>query len=111
MSLEDIVVKSAADPKGKGVFNQAGQCWHHDFYWKVLTPGGGRHPTGKLAAALDRDFGGFDKFKQAFAARANAVFGSGHSAVAVRLAGYEEMRRRRNEPCRTYESLVDEVHS
>lgn len=77
MSLEQIVVKSAAEPQGKGLFNQAGQCWNHDFYWKVLKPGGGRQPTGKLAAAIDRDFGGFDKFKQAFAARANAVFGSG----------------------------------
>jgi Fe-Mn family superoxide dismutase len=42
MSLEEIVVKSAADPRDKGVFNQAGQCWNHDFYWKVLAPGGSR---------------------------------------------------------------------
>ncbi|MDO8977222.1 superoxide dismutase [Reyranella sp.] len=77
MSLEEIVVKSAADPRDKGLFNQAGQCWNHDFYWKVLTPGGSRQPTGKLRTAIERDFGGFDKFSQAFAARANAVFGSG----------------------------------
>jgi Fe-Mn family superoxide dismutase len=77
MSLEEIVVKSAADPRDKGVFNQAGQCWNHDFYWKVLAPGGSRQPTGKLRTAIERDFGGFDKFSQAFAARANAVFGSG----------------------------------
>ncbi|WP_421999336.1 superoxide dismutase [Reyranella sp.] len=77
MSLEEIVVRSAAVPRDRGLFNQAGQCWNHDFYWKVLKPGGARRPTGKLAAAIDRDFGGFDPFRQAFAARANAVFGSG----------------------------------
>ncbi len=77
LSLEEIVVKSGVDPKGRPLFNQAAQAWNHDFYWKVLTPGGSRYPTGKLAVAIDRDFGGFEKFKQTFAARANAIFGSG----------------------------------
>lgn len=77
LSLEEIVVKSGAEPKDQALFNQAAQAWNHDFYWKVLKPGSSRQPTGKLAAAIDRDFGSLDKFKQMFAARANANFGSG----------------------------------
>jgi superoxide dismutase, Fe-Mn family len=77
LSVEQIVMKAAGDAQAKGLFNQAGQAWNHDFYWQVLKPGGSRAPTGKLAQAIDRDFGGFDKFKEAFAQRANGVFGSG----------------------------------
>jgi len=77
MTIEQIIVKSSGDPSAKTLFNQAGQAWNHDFYWQALKPGGGRAPTGKLAQALERDFGGFDKFKDAFAQRANAIFGSG----------------------------------
>ena len=77
LSLEEIVVRSGAEPKDRPLFNQAAQAWNHDFYWKVLHPGSSRQPTGKLAAAIDRDFGSLDKFKQMFAARANAIFGSG----------------------------------
>jgi superoxide dismutase, Fe-Mn family len=77
LPLEQIVVKTASDATQKALFNQAGQAWNHDFYWQVLKPGGGSQPTGRLAQALDRDFGGFAKFKEAYALRANAVFGSG----------------------------------
>lgn len=75
--LEQIVIKTASDPVQKAQFNQAGQAWNHDFYWQVLKPGGGSQPTGKLAQALERDFGGFAKFKEAYGQRANGIFGSG----------------------------------
>ncbi|SJZ79315.1 superoxide dismutase, Fe-Mn family [Enhydrobacter aerosaccus] len=77
LPLEQIVVKTGSDPTQKALFNQAGQAWNHDFYWQVLKPGSGSQPSGKLAQALERDFGGFVKFKEAYAQRANAVFGSG----------------------------------
>ena len=34
----------------------------HSIFWKNLSPDGGGKPTGELAAAIDRDFGSFDKF-------------------------------------------------
>ena len=77
LSLEEIIVKAAGEPRDRTLFNQAGQAWNHDFYWKVLTPGGNRQPTGKLAQAIERDFGGIEKFKEAYARQANAIFGSG----------------------------------
>lgn len=60
-----------------GLFNQAAQVWNHTFFWNSMKPAGGGAPTGDLAAAIDRDFGSFDKFKEAFTATAATRFGSG----------------------------------
>lgn len=71
-SLEDIIETSEG-----GVFNNAAQIWNHTFYWSSMKPGGGGHPTGDLLAALTRDFGSFDKFKEEFSNAAATQFGSG----------------------------------
>ncbi len=77
MSLEDIIQKSAGNPDMAGVFNNAAQIWNHTFYWNSLKPNGGGKPTGALAAAIDKDLGGYEKFKADFAAAAVTQFGSG----------------------------------
>src|SRR5271168_2131072 len=61
-SLEDIILSSEG-----GVFNNAAQIWNHTFYWHSMKPGGGGAPQGDLAAAITRDFGSFEKFKEEFA--------------------------------------------
>ncbi len=71
-SLEDIIMSSEA-----GVFNNAAQIWNHTFYWSSMKPSGGGKPTGDLAAAIDRDFGSFEKFAEEFTAAATTQFGSG----------------------------------
>ena len=71
-SLEDIIMSSDG-----GVFNNAAQVWNHTFFWSCMKPNGGGQPTGDLAAAITRDFGSFDKFKEEFAAAATTQFGSG----------------------------------
>ena len=72
--LEAIVKRSGAGP----VFNNAAQAWNHAFYWRSLRPkdAGGR-PQGALAARLDPDFGGYQRFCDLFKAAALGVFGSG----------------------------------
>ena len=77
MSLEDIIKKSAGNPDMAGVFNNAAQIWNHTFYWNSLKPNGGGKPTGAIAAAIDKDLGGYDKIKADFAAAAVTQFGSG----------------------------------
>ena len=72
MSLEDIVKKSSS-----GIFNNAAQIWNHTFYWNSLSPRGGGAPAGVLAAAIDKAFGSFDKFKEQFTQCAVTTFGSG----------------------------------
>ena len=77
-SLEEVVLSSDG-----GVFNNAAQVWNHTFYWHSMKPNGGGKPSGDLAAAIDRDFGSFDKFKEAFTAAATTQFGSGWAWLVV----------------------------
>ncbi len=71
-SLEDVIMSAEG-----GVFNNAAQVWNHTFYWKSMKPNGGGQPTGDLAAAITRDFGSFDKFKEEFTQAGITQFGSG----------------------------------
>jgi superoxide dismutase, Fe-Mn family len=71
-SLEEIIMSSDG-----GVFNNAAQVWNHTFYWSSMKPKGGGQPTGDLLAAINRDFGSFDKFKEEFANAGATQFGSG----------------------------------
>jgi Fe-Mn family superoxide dismutase len=71
-SLEEIVRNSEG-----GVFNNAAQVWNHTFYWNSMSPDGGGAPAGALAEAIDKSFGSFDKFKEAFTDKATTLFGSG----------------------------------
>lgn len=72
MSLEDIIMKA----KG-GIFNNAAQVWNHTFYWHSMTPNGGGEPTGKVAEAINKNFGSFAAFKEQFTQAAATTFGSG----------------------------------
>ena len=72
LSLEEIVLKSSG-----GIFNNAAQVWNHTFYWHCMKPNGGGEPSGSLRAAIDRDFGSFAAFKEAFTKCAVTTFGSG----------------------------------
>lgn len=71
-SLEEIIKSSSG-----GVFNNAAQIWNHTFYWHSLSPNGGGAPTGKIADAIQRDFGGFDAFQSEFTDNCVNHFGSG----------------------------------
>jgi len=55
----------------------------HSLFWKNLAPNGGGTPTGPLASAIDRDFGGFDKFKQQLTKAAATCMGSGWGALVL----------------------------
>lgn len=75
--LEEIIKQSAKDSSKAGIFNNAAQVWNHTFYWNSMKPNGGGTPKGELAKKIDKDFGGFDKFKEAFKQAAATQFGSG----------------------------------
>jgi Fe-Mn family superoxide dismutase len=71
--LEEIILSAEPGP----LFNNAAQVWNHTFFWNSLKPKGGGKPSGDIGAAIERDFGGFDKFKEQFVAKAVGQFGSG----------------------------------
>lgn len=73
MSLEEIVEKSEG-----GIFNNAGQLLNHNLYFtQFAAPNPERKPVGKLAAAIDSQYGSFDTFKQEFQQKGATLFGSG----------------------------------
>ena len=78
MKLEEIVQATLGmeDEKAKKIFNNAGQVWNHDFYWRSLSPKA-TQLGGKLEKAIDRDFGGVETFIEKFAEAGKEQFGSG----------------------------------
>ena len=59
---------------------------NHTLFWNMMAPagkGGGGTPSGKLAEAIDRDFGAFDKFLAHFKAAAAQVEGGGWAWLVV----------------------------
>jgi superoxide dismutase, Fe-Mn family len=70
-----------------GMFNNAAQVWNHTFYWNSLSPKGGGEPSGKLADAIKKAFGGFAQFKEEFSKTAVGTFGSGWAWLVQRADG------------------------
>ena len=73
MTLEEIVCKASG-----GMLNNAGQILNHNLYFgQFCAPKADNRPTGKLAEAIERDFGSFEAFKEAFQKAGATLFGSG----------------------------------
>ena len=84
-SVEELVADLTSVPEDirGAVRNNGGGHANHSLFWTVISPNGGGQPTGELAAAIDKKFGGFDAFKQAFSQAAATRFGSGWAWLVV----------------------------
>ena len=76
-SVEAVIRATANDQSKAAIFDSAAQVWNHTFFWNCMRPGGGGRPTGDVAAAIERSFGGVDKFQEQFKQAAVTEFGSG----------------------------------
>ena len=87
MKIEEILKK--ASKHGAAVRNNGGGFYNHSLFWKVMSPDGGGQPsaTSKLGKAINKSFGSFDKFKDAFSAAAKTRFGSGWAWLCVGRGG------------------------
>jgi Fe-Mn family superoxide dismutase len=61
-------------------FNLSGHVLH-SLFWRNMAPKSGGRPEGKLAAAIDHDFGGFERFQKQLTAAAGSIMGSGWAAL------------------------------
>ncbi|NOU63707.1 superoxide dismutase [Paenibacillus sp. LMG 31461] len=88
-SLNDLIADLNSLPEDirTAVRNNGGGHANHSLFWETIGPEAGGAPTGALAAAIDSELGGFDKFKADFAAAATTRFGSGWAFLAVDKAG------------------------
>ncbi len=79
-SIEDLC-KQHSDVGA--VRNNGGGHYNHSLFWTIMSGNGGGNPSGAVAAAIDRDFGSFDSFKEAFSNAAATRFGSGWAWLCV----------------------------
>ncbi|WP_345984689.1 superoxide dismutase [Sulfurimonas sp. HSL-1656] len=77
------------------LFNNGAQAFNHDFYWKCLTPDD-TAPSEALAAAVAEAFGSVEGFKEAFAAAATSLFGSGWTWLIINEKGALEIENGSN---------------
>ena len=71
------------DMNNSAVRNNGGGYYNHCLFWEIIGPNCGGSPSGKLADAINKDFGSFDEFKSKFSAAAATRFGSGWAWLCV----------------------------
>ena len=80
-SIEEILKN--LDMDNSAVRNNGGGYYNHCLFWEIIGPNCGGLPSGKLADAINKDFGSFDEFKSKFSAAAATRFGSGWAWLCV----------------------------
>lgn len=85
LSVEALVSKVNKVPAElkNNVINNAGGHANHSLFWTVMSPQGGGEPIKEIAEAIEKDIGGFEKFKEAFTKAALTRFGSGWAWLSV----------------------------
>ena len=88
-SAEDLVKKLNSLPEAvrTAVRNNGGGHVNHTLFWQIMKPGGSNKPTGALAAAIDKTFGGLDALKTKVNDAAKGRFGSGWAWLVQDASG------------------------
>jgi Fe-Mn family superoxide dismutase len=88
LPVDQVLAKLAEVPDSirTAVRNNGGGHANHSMFWLVMGGKGGA-PTGPLAEAITRDFGGLPALQAAFNRAGAAQFGSGWVFVTVDAAG------------------------
>jgi Fe-Mn family superoxide dismutase len=87
-SIEDLLANHS---NNTAVRNNGGGFYNHKLFWEVMSQNGGGKPSGALAEAIDKAFGSFEDFKEAFAKAAATRFGSGWAWLCVHKGGAVEV--------------------
>lgn len=82
LSLEDLMKNISKYPVA--IRNNGGGHYNHSLFWELMSPNGGGAPSGALAAAIESELGGFEKFKEDFTKAAVTRFGSGWAWLCVK---------------------------
>ncbi|MFC5047842.1 superoxide dismutase [Aquimarina hainanensis] len=88
-TIENILIN--LDLSNGAVRNNGGGYYNHSLFWKIMSPNGGGKPSGELEEAINKSFGSFEAFKDAFSSAAAGQFGSGWAWLCVREGGELEV--------------------
>ena len=67
--------------------NNGGGHVNHTMFWEMMAPGGAKEPTGALADAITKAFGGLAQFKEQFQKACVGRFGSGWGWLVADRSG------------------------
>jgi len=84
-TLEELLrgINTVPEDIRTAVRNNAGGHHNHSLFWTIMGPKAGGEPSGALADAIGKAFGGFAKFKETLSGAAATRFGSGWAWLAV----------------------------
>ena len=85
LSIEEICQNISKYPMP--VRNNGGGHYNHRLFWEIMAPNAGGKPVGEVADAIEKDLGGFDKFKADFTQAGATRFGSGWAWLCVKADG------------------------
>ena len=85
-SVEDLLKDLDAVPEKvrTAVRNNGGGHCNHSLFWQMMKQDGGGEPKGKLAQAIESNFGSLSTFKERFGKAGLGQFGSGWAWLTVR---------------------------
>lgn len=73
LSIEEILLKKDLP----AIQNNGGGFYNHSLFWEMLSPKGGGKPKNDLLKAIEKKWGTFEKFQEAFTKAGLTQFGSG----------------------------------
>lgn len=84
-SISDIIKNLGSLPESirTAVRNNGGGHFNHSIYWETMGPGAGGKPNGRLADQIDKAFGSFEAFQEAFEEAGKTQFGSGWAWLVI----------------------------
>ena len=85
MTIEQLL--KTLDTTNAMLRNNAGGYYNHNLYFELMTPNSTGKPSGKLADAINRDFGSFENFKKQFSDAGAKQFGSGWAWLVTDASG------------------------
>jgi Fe-Mn family superoxide dismutase len=88
-SPEDLIKNLNALPEDirTAVRNNGGGHVNHTMFWSQMKAGGGGEPQGALAEAINKAFGSYAQFKEAFSKAGVGRFGSGWAWLVAAADG------------------------
>jgi Fe-Mn family superoxide dismutase len=89
LSVEELIKNLGRVPEDirTAVRNNGGGHANHTFFWQIMAPNAGGDPSGAIAAAIDKTFGGYATFKEQLTKAGVGRFGSGWAWLSIDGSG------------------------
>jgi Fe-Mn family superoxide dismutase len=99
LSLKELLTRIKEFPAATqtGIRNNGGGVFNHQLYFDSLKPPVGQMPEGALVAALERDFGSYNAWKEEMKQAAVSQFGSGWAWLVADDEGFLEIVKTANQ--------------